>query len=133
MRPALEALARTDAGVGAALASMKGRDDTLLLMAADSDAGGLQAHDRTRGIVDPMTRGGGILHGQESPLSDAFETAPDKTGGTHFFGVSWTGCSDMAGGILARGAGLNSDLIAPLMDKTDVYAVMRQPLLRGSN
>ncbi|MEO0747993.1 MAG: alkaline phosphatase [Pseudomonadota bacterium] len=129
----LEALRRADAGVGAALEFIDGRDDTLLIMAADSDAGGLQVYTQGEGPVAATTRGGGILHGQNGPLSDAFNTAPDKSGKTHFFGIAWTGYSDVAGGILVRGAGLNSDLITPLMDNTDVYAVMRQTLLGASN
>ena len=124
----LEALTRADAGVGAVLEFMEGRDDTLLIMAADSDAGGLQMYRQKEGRVDATTRGGGILHGVAGPKSDAFETAPDARGETHFYGIAWTGYSDVAGGILVRGAGLNSDMITPLMDNTDVYRVMYQTL-----
>lgn len=124
----LEALARADAGVGAALEFMEGREDTLLIMAADSDAGGLQVLNHAKGPVGATTRGGGILHGMQGPLGDAFETAPDQNGATHFYGIAWTGFSDVAGGILVRGAGLNSDLITPLMDNTDVYHVMYRTL-----
>ncbi|MEL7279679.1 MAG: alkaline phosphatase [Pseudomonadota bacterium] len=129
----LEALSRADAGVGAALAFMADREDTLLIMAADSDAGGLQIYRQKEGRVDATTRGGGILHGVAGPNSDAFETAPDAEGRTHFYGIAWTGYSDVAGGILVRGAGLNSDLITPLMDNTDVYRVMYQTLFGATN
>jgi len=124
----LEALTRADAGVGAALDFLEGRDDTLLIMAADSDAGGLQLLRQRPGLVDAETRGGGILHGVDGAKTDAFETAPDQAGQTHFYGIAWTGYSDVAGGILVRGAGLNSDLITPLMDNTDVYSVMHRTL-----
>jgi alkaline phosphatase len=64
----------------------------------------------------------------QGTFGDAFETAPDANGNTHHFGIAWTGYSDVAGGILVRGAGLNSELIAPLMDSTDVYTVMHRTM-----
>ncbi|MEM1384365.1 MAG: alkaline phosphatase [Pseudomonadota bacterium] len=124
----LEALSRADATVGTILDFMDGRDDTLLLMAADSDAGGLQVVRQEEGAVSATTRGGGILHGKQGAFGDAFETAPDRNGNTHHFGIAWTGYSDVAGGILVRGAGLNRDLVQPLMDSTEIYSVMYQTL-----
>ncbi|MEM1430905.1 MAG: alkaline phosphatase [Pseudomonadota bacterium] len=124
----LTALSRADAAVGEILDFLGTRDDTLLIMAADSDAGGLQVVTQEEGAVDASTRGGGILHGVQGAFGDAFETAPDKNGATHHFGIAWVGYNDVAGGILVRGAGFNSDLIQPLMDSTDVYSVMYQTL-----
>lgn len=129
----LEALARADEAVGTILDFIDDRDDTLLLMAADSDAGGLQVVTQEEGPVEATTRGGGILHGRQGAFGDAFETQPDKNGRTHFFGISWVGYNDVAGGILVRGAGLNSDLIKPLMDSTDVYALMHRTLFGSGN
>ena len=129
----LEALARADAAVGSILDFMDDRDDTLLLMAADSDAGGLQVVVQKEGAVDATTRGGGILHGVQGHFGDAFETKPDRNGNTHHFGIAWVGYNDVAGGILVRGAGLNSDLIEPLMDSTEVYSVMHQTLFGAPN
>ena len=129
----LEALARADAAVGSILDFMDDRDDTLLLMAADSDAGGLQVVMQKEGAVDATTRGGGILHGVQGHFGDAFETKPDRNGNTHHFGIAWVGYNDVAGGILVRGAGLNSDLIEPLMDSTEVYSVMHQTLFGAPN
>ena len=129
----LEALARADAAVGSILDFMDDRDDTLLLMAADSDAGGLQVVMQKEGAVDATTRGGGILHGVQGHFGDAFETKPDRNGNTHHFGIAWVGYNDVAGGILVRGAGLNSNLIEPLMDSTEVYSVMHQTLFGAPN
>ncbi|MEM1238129.1 MAG: alkaline phosphatase [Pseudomonadota bacterium] len=124
----LEALSRADAAVGSILDFMADRDDTMLIMAADSDAGGLQVYRQDAGPVDATTRGGGVLHGVQGAFGDAFETAPDKNGATHHYGIAWTGYSDVAGGILVRAAGINTDKIKPLMDSTDVYAVMYETL-----
>ncbi|MEM9709927.1 MAG: alkaline phosphatase [Pseudomonadota bacterium] len=124
----LEALSRADAAVGAILDFMEPRNDTMLVMAADSDAGGLQVYRQDEGPVEATTRGGGVLHGVQGAFGDAFETAPDNAGNTHHYGIAWTGYSDVAGGILVRSAGINTDLIDPLMDSTDVYSVMYQTL-----
>ena len=129
----LEALARADAAVGTILDFMGDRNDTLLVMAADSDAGGLQVVTQKEGPVEATTRGGGILHGDQGAFGDAFETQPDKAGQTHFFGISWVGYNDVAGGILVRGSGLNSDQITPLMDSTDIYALMHRTLFGTLN
>ncbi|KIC51990.1 alkaline phosphatase [Tateyamaria sp. ANG-S1] len=129
----LEALSRADAAVGSILEFLEDRDDTLLVMAADSDAGGMQVYHQEEGPVEATTSGGGILHGVQGTFGDAFETAPDANGNTQFFGIAWTGYSDVAGGILVRGAGLNSDMIAPLMDSTDVYSLMHQTLFGATN
>ena len=130
----LEALARADAAVGSILEFLEGRDDTLLIMAADSDAGGMQVVTQDAGAVDATTSGGGILHGVQGSFGDAFETAPDANGNTHHFGIAWVGYNDVAGGILVRGAGFGSDRITPLMDSTDVYSVMHGVLFgQGMN
>jgi alkaline phosphatase len=129
----LDALSRADAALGVALEFLEGREGTMLLTTADSDAGGLQVYRQKKGRVDASTRGGGILHGVEGARSDAFETAPDKAGTSHFYGIAWTGYSDVAGGILVRAAGLNVDLIKPLMDSTDIYDVMHRTLFGSGN
>ncbi|MEM9756398.1 MAG: alkaline phosphatase [Pseudomonadota bacterium] len=125
----LEALARADEATGVILDFLDDRDDTLLVMAADSDAGGLQVLSVDGpGMLDATTRGGGILHGAQGQFGDAFLSAPDANGVQHNFGIAWVGYSDVAGGILVRTAGLNSDLVAPLMDSTDVYSLMYRTL-----
>ena len=124
----LEALARADAATGVMLDFVEANPDTMLIMAADSDAGGLQVVSAEEGAVDATTRGGGILHGMQGAFGDAFISAPDKEGVQHFFGIGWVGYNDVAGGILVRAAGMNTDLIEPLMDNTEVYAVMYQTL-----
>ncbi|MEL7026789.1 MAG: alkaline phosphatase, partial [Pseudomonadota bacterium] len=124
----LEALSRADETAGTILDFVNSRDDTMMIMAADSDAGGLQVYRQDEGAVDATTRGGGVLHGVQGAFGDAFETAPDKNGNTHHYGIAWTGYSDVAGGILVRAAGYNTDLIEPLMDSTEVYSVMYQTL-----
>lgn len=129
---ALEALGRADEAVGVALDFVEANPETLLLMAADSDAAGMQVYTG-RGVevgepVPATTWGGGILHGLQGAHGEAFLSAPDAAGVRHPFGIAWTGYSDVAGGILVRAAGLNADRVRPLMDNTDVYKLMHETL-----
>ncbi len=128
----LEALARADEAVGVINDFLAANDDTLLVMAADSDAGGLQVVSgslaREGGAVAASTNGGGRLFGQQGAFGDVFMSAPDSNGVSHPFAISFVGYNDVAGGILVRTAGLNSDMVEPLMDNTDVYGLMYQTL-----
>ena len=128
----LEALRRADEAVGIIHEFVERNPDTLLIMAADSDAGGLQV---VSGSLTPegspvaaTTDGGGILHGQQGAFGDVFMSAPDREGVSHPFGIAWVGYNDVSGGILVRTAGLNHDLVKPRMDNTDVYGLMHQTL-----
>ncbi len=125
----LDALERADAAFGVALDFVEANPSTLLLTAADSDAGGMQvlsgAEAPEGGAVRATTAGGGILKGQQGYMGDVFMSAPDANGVSMPFGLAFIGTNDVNGGILVRGAGLNADRIAPLMDNTDVYELMR--------
>ena len=128
----LEALRRADEAVGVINTFLEGRDDTMLIMAADSDAAGLQVVSGSLapegGAVAASTNGGGRLFGEQGAFGDVFMSAPDANGVSHPFAISFVGYNDVAGGILVRAAGLNSDMVEPLMDNTDVYALMYQTL-----
>jgi hypothetical protein len=103
-----------------------------MVMAADSDAGGLQvcrAPRRPRASRSrPPPDGGGILLGQQGRHGDVFMSAPDAQGVSHAFGIAYVGYNDVAGGILVRAAGLNADRVEPLMDNTEVYRLMYETL-----
>ncbi len=128
----LEALGRADAAAGVAMDFVEANPDTLLIMAADSDAAGLQVYSGSAAqegeFVPNVSRGGGVLHGVQGTFGDVFMSAPDAAGVSHPYAIAWTGYSDVAGGILVRAAGFNSDLVTPLMDNTDVYKVMYRTL-----
>ncbi|NBN79543.1 alkaline phosphatase [Microvirga tunisiensis] len=128
----LEALGRADEAIGVMRRFVDANPNTLLITAADSDAGGLQviaAPDAKEGdAVEATTEGGGILLGQQGRFGDVFLSAPDARGTRHAYGLSFVGYNDVAGGILVRGAGLNSSLIEPLTDNTEVYAIMYRTL-----
>ena len=118
---ALEALSRADAAFGVMLDFVNARADTLLITAADSDAGGLQ--------VVATDEAGAFLHGRYGPDTAVFTAQPDARGVALPFALGFVDDGgDVAGGILVRGAGFNSTLITPLMDNTDVYKVMHTTL-----
>lgn len=127
-----EALARADDAIGVIHAFVEANPDTLMVMAADSDAGGLQVISGSLaerdGAVEATTNGGGILHGQQGHYGDVFLSAKDAEGVEHPFGIAWIGTNDVAGGILVRAAGLNGDRVRPVMDSTDVYKLMHATL-----
>ena len=128
----LEALSRADDAVGVLHGFVEANPDTLLVMAADSDAAGMQVVSgslaREGGAVAASTNGGGILHGQQGAFGDVFMSAKDAQGVEHAFGIAWVGYNDVAGGILVRAAGLNSGMVRPLMDNSDVYKIMHATL-----
>lgn len=131
-RGALEALARADEMVGVVRRFVEERGDTLMLMAADSDAGGLQVVsdvdiDMEDGV--PLrTPGGARLWGQQGTFGEAFLSAPDRDGVRHPFAIAYLGTDDVAGGILVRAAGINADRLKPVMDNTDLYRLMHATL-----
>lgn len=125
----LEALARADEAIGVIRSFVDGRTDTLMLVTADSDAGGLQVFSG-RGVahgrhLPAAMAGGGVPLGQEGRLGRSFLSAPDANGMRHPFAIAFVDYDDMAGGILVRAAGLNADQVRPLMDNTDIHRLMR--------
>ena len=125
----MEALARADAALGVALDFVDRNPETLLLTAADSDAGGLAVHAvRDSSAFEqplPPTMGNGApLDGREGTASPPFVAAADRAGIRLRFGIAWSGFADMMAGIVARAAGLNAELLPTSVDNTDVYRML---------
>jgi alkaline phosphatase len=136
----LHALRDTDKAIGVAREYVKKNRNTLILTAADSDAGGLQVTAPYRNAVvkeagdinttnfsfafnaNPVA-GSPILpnipdglegRGQNAAApggANLFLSEPDLIGQTREFAVSWPGTGDYAGAILSRADGLNSELL----------------------
>ncbi|MBN2366354.1 MAG: alkaline phosphatase [Calditrichaeota bacterium] len=126
---AFEALRRADAAIGAAIQYIERHPSTLLITAADSDAGGMQM----LGIRDslefgkplpPQMYNGAPLDGRNGTYSLPFITAPDKSGNRLFFGVCWAGTADLNGGVIAKAHGLNASFLPKNVDNTDIYRIM---------
>ena len=148
----LHAMKDTDDAIGIALAYLARNPNTLILTAADSDAGGMQVVTPNKAGVTPPTNvvaagqapdnAGNVnvnpaagapavnvpVDGVEGRGTPLFLAAPDQFGKRMQFGVVWTGTPDVPGGILSRAAGLNASMLNSYFysrfDNVDVYRLM---------
>jgi alkaline phosphatase len=125
----IEALRRADAAIGVAMEFVENNPSTLLITAADSDAGGMkvtqvyvsESDDRP---LPANASNGAPIDGRDGSESYPFLSAPDRAGTRFPFAVAWAGYDDLGGGIIARAHGLNADLLPQNVDNTDVYRMM---------
>jgi len=125
----LEALSRADDAIGVALEYIERHPATMLITAADSDAGGIAVHPvsgtgEESSTLPPTARNGAPLDGIDGTGSAPFEAQPDQFGNRMYFGVSWAGNADVAGGVVARAHGLNAALLPTHVDNTGIYRMM---------
>jgi len=132
-RGTLAALKRADDGVGVARAFLADNPQTFLIVAADSDCGGLQVWGEPD--LDPAKplpttdENGAPMDGRDGTATPPFIAAPDKAGRRIPFGVVWASEGDVAGAVLVRGDGYRArELITPSMDNTRIYAAIRAAL-----
>ena len=152
----IEAALRADEAIGLALDFVDNVDsNTLVLTAADSDAGGLEVDDTpigegTFGLTEPASDftirtqaetqafGDGAdgtlvelddVDGSNNGNFEPFVTgAPDADGDVFDFGVAWASLTDVNGGIVSKAYGLNSDELPATADNTDMYRLMYETL-----
>jgi alkaline phosphatase len=126
----LEAMRRADATIGVVADYIEDNPRTLVVTAADSDAGGMKVvwvpyreHDPTKPLPATLANGA-PLDGREGPCTEPFWTAPDRFGQSMPFGITWAALEDVAGGIVARAHGLNAESLPRNVDNTDIYRLM---------
>jgi glycerophosphoryl diester phosphodiesterase len=136
----LDALRRTDEAIGVALEFAEKYSNTLVVTAADSDAGGLQVRDPlAAGNVGTIGANPTNVTGQPGPFQNpmdgqsglgtqVFTSAPAANGLVSNFGIGWVGTPDFAGSIVAKAHGLNADKLPTTVDNTDIYRVMYETL-----
>jgi alkaline phosphatase len=141
----VEAALRADAAIGVAQDFVNQvNSNTLVLTAADSDAGGLEVVDvspdnpnvGTIDVQSTLTSFDPEADGISVPLDGTTgnDTAPFTTGaadanGDRFnFGLAYATTSDVAGSIVSKAYGLNSDLLSATVDNTDMYRIMYRTL-----
>ncbi|AFY48977.1 Alkaline phosphatase [Nostoc sp. PCC 7524] len=132
----LEGVRRADAAIGVAMDFIEKYPNTLLVTAADSDAGGLQ-------VVDPRTAGQNVGNINNNPATSSrnvpldgttgantlpFVSAPDANGDVFNFAVGWAGTPDFSGSIVAKAHGLNADKLPATVDNTGIYELMYETL-----
>jgi alkaline phosphatase len=128
---AMTALTRADEALAVSLEFVNRNPETLLITAADSDAGGMQVYpirDPDPNVpfmaLPPTTRNGGALDGVDGTRTPPFMSMPDQFGNRWPFGIAWASFNDNLGGVVARAHGLNAALLPLVVDNTDIYRVM---------
>ncbi|ACB52842.1 glycerophosphoryl diester phosphodiesterase [Crocosphaera subtropica ATCC 51142] len=132
----LEGTRRGDAAIGVALEFYEKYENSLIITAADSDAGGLQVRDprnpdQTVGTINnnPTTESRPVpLDGQTGADTDPFVAAPDVDGDVFNFGIAWAGTPDFSGSIVAKAHGVNADKLPATVDNTGIYELMYETL-----
>ncbi len=131
---AMMAIKRADDGVGVARRFVASNPRTLVMVAADSDCGGMavvseDTMDPSKPLPDRDDESGAAWDGRDGTGSLPFIAAPDKAGKRWPFAISWASGSDCAGGILVRGEGYRAnELIKGSIDNTRIPAIIRDAL-----
>lgn len=126
----LSALDRADDAIGAALDFIKTNPKTMIITAADSEAGGLEVSGYEIPNLDkntplpPTDKNGAPIDGIEGTGTLPFITKPDKMGNTFPFGIVWSAFGDLTGSVVARAHGLNAEMMRGKIDNTDIYRYM---------
>lgn len=130
-----EALRRADEALGVGREFVVRHPDTLLITAADSDAGGLRVSGipLLPGVSVPAKlpatdENGAPMDGVGGTGSAPFLAAPDRTGQRLPFVITWAARDDVSGGVLVRAQGLNAHLVRGSFDNTRVAELARQTL-----
>lgn len=126
---ALTALERADNAIGEAMSFIGRQSNTLLVVAADSDAGGMQVFNvRNPSEFDQplhlLQSNGAPNDGPDGTYSLPFIAEPDQSGKQLRFGICWASDEDLAGAIIAKSHGLNAELLQNNVDNTDIYRIM---------
>jgi alkaline phosphatase len=133
-RGAMVACRRADEGIAVARAFIARRPDTFLMVAADSDCGGMQVvsefdMDPSKPLPARDDENGAPLDGATGTGTLPFLAAADARGRRLPFGVAWAAGGDVAGAVVVRGDGARAqELIRPTMDNTAIYLAMRAGL-----
>ena len=126
----LEATIRADEAIGVASKFLESHPErpTLLLVAADSDAGHPTVFaPRNTPITtdlpsqDPI---GSPIDGTNGSGGTPFVSLPDQFGNRYPFGIAWATAYDMPGSVVAKASGYGSDRIGSTMDNTGPYKVI---------
>ncbi len=125
----LEAMKRVDDGIGEILDFIDENPDTFMVTTSDSNAGGIQISDvrEADSPVPAAARGSGAaLDGIDGSETMPFISVPDRAGRTFPFAVIWATGDDIGSGVVARGAGLNAEMLVPStgVANTDIYRML---------
>lgn len=127
----LEAGAGADRAIAAVAAVMKKRRDITLVVASDSDCGGLQATGDDVEVgkpLPPRLENGAPVDGVGGTGGVPFLTAPNAQDVRLPFAIAWAADGDMVGGGVVRAAGPAAEFIPSTADSTDIFKVLHRAL-----
>ena len=133
-RAVMAACKRADDGIRVAHEFVKQNPNTFMMVAADSDCGGMQVvsewdMDPNKPLPERDEENGAPIDGATGTGTKPFLAAADARGRRLPFGVAWAAEGDVAGAVVVRGDGARAgELIRPSMDNTDMYNAMRAAL-----
>jgi len=134
-RGVLECLRGADRAVGYAQAFLKRKPNTLVLVASDSNCGGLSVigetvedtpFDKPLPARDEETQS--AIDGRDGTGTLPFISAPDARGRRLPFGIGWAGGGDMAAGVVVRAQGLHGNLMGTNVSNRGIYRLMYRTL-----
>ncbi len=125
----IEATRRADAAIGHVMDYIEQNARTLLVTAADSNAGNMAIASIDNDMQQKMplpaqSPQGAPIDGQEGPNSLPFLTAPDAQGTRFHFAIIWPDYGDYHGGVIAKAHGLNSEFLPNNVQNADIYKLM---------
>lgn len=125
----LEAMKRADDAIGRMLTFIEKHPGTFLLMASDSNAGGMQISEVDESdapVPERDSRSGAMLDGRDGTATLPFLSAPDRSGKRFPFAIAWAVGDDVGSGVIARAAGHKADELLPgnTLVNTDVYRTL---------
>ncbi|MDX1702153.1 MAG: alkaline phosphatase, partial [Melioribacteraceae bacterium] len=125
-----EALKRADDAIGKVLEFMDDNPETLILTAADSEAGGLEVYgflEKDMPRDEPLpdkSKNGAPQDGINGTGTLPFVSGKDKNGNSFPFAITWSTTDDVYGSVVAKAEGLNAELMKGKIDNTDIYRIM---------
>ncbi|MGD8781757.1 MAG: alkaline phosphatase [Ignavibacteria bacterium] len=133
-RGVVEAVRRADEAIGVIGSFIDSNPNTLLITAADSEAGGL---DMLGGVytkidqnykVPVQGENGAPMDGIDGAGTTVWLSKSDQFGHQLPFAFAWATYDDAYGAVIAKGHGLNSEMVTGLLDNTDIYRIMYKTL-----
>jgi alkaline phosphatase len=126
----IEGALQADRAIAAALARVSRDPNLTLVVASDSDCGGLivTGDDAVAGTPVPERGENGSPQDGEGAERTPWLAAPDKAGRRHPFLVTWAAAGDTSGATVARGIGPGASVLQGTVDSTDVYEALHRGL-----
>jgi alkaline phosphatase len=134
-RGVLNSLRGADRAVGIARAFQRRKPNTLVLVASDSNCGGMAVVGETaedtpmeKPLPERDSETGSAIDGRDGTATPPFWSAPDAEGRRFPFGIAWAGGGDMAAGVVAKAQGLNANLLGTNVSNRGMYRLMYRTL-----